>query len=338
MTTTRRLGRSDIEISGLGMGCWAIGGPLWGDGDGQAYGWGEVDDDESVRTVHRALDLGITFFDTASNYGAGHSERVLGRALAGRRDRAVIASKFGNTFVEETRLATGSDASSAYVVSCLEGILRRLGTDYLDLYQLHLGDLPIEQALELVVPLEDLVTQGKIRAYGWSTDDPHRASAFASAGEHCAAIQYDQSVLADNAAMVEVLDKHDLAGIIRGPLAMGLLTGKYHDRRVPLGADDVRGIPARGGELAWIRYFTKGLAAPEWAQRVDQVRQALTADGRTLAQGALGWLLARSPRTVPIPGCRTVGQAEENFAPLAHTPLDEQAFAEVEQLLADIRR
>ena len=339
MTTTRRLGRSDIEISALGMGCWAIGGPLWGEGDGQAYGWGEVDDGESIRTVHRALDVGVTFFDTASNYGAGHSERVLGRALAGRRDRAVIASKFGNTFVEDTRLATGSDGSPAYVVSCLEGILRRLGTDYLDLYQLHLGDLPIPQALDLLEPLEDLVGQGKIRAYGWSTDDPERASAFASAGPHCAAIQYDQSVLADNAAMVEVLDKHDLAGIIRGPLAMGLLTGKYHGARDPIGADDVRGRPAGGGSgPAWLRYFTAGLATPEWAQRVDLVRQTLTADGRTLAQGALGWLLARSPRTVPIPGCRTVGQAEENFGPLAHRPISDDAFAEVERLLADLRQ
>ena len=314
------------------MGCWAIGGTLWGAGDGQPYGWGEVDDDESVRTVHRALDLGVNFFDTASNYGAGHSERVLGRALAGRRERAVIASKFGNTFVEETRTATGPDASPEYLVSCLEGILRRLGTDYLDLYQLHLGDLPTDQALDLIEPLEDLVAQGKIRAYGWSTDDPERAAAFAAAGAGCAAIQYDQSVLADNAAMVAVLDKYDLGGIIRGPLAMGLLTGKYHGTADRIGADDVRGKTP-----PWLVYFTDGAATPEWAQRVDRVRAALTADGRSLAQGALGWLLARSPRTIPIPGCRTVAQAEENFGTLDLGPLGAEAFAEVEGLLADLR-
>src|SRR4029453_5386435 len=106
-TTTRTLGRSGIEVSAIGMGCWAIGGPLWSH-DGEPWGWGGVDGDESARTVHRALDLGVTFFDTASNYGAGHSERVLGRALAGRRDEVVVASKFGNTFVEQSRLATGS--------------------------------------------------------------------------------------------------------------------------------------------------------------------------------------------------------------------------------------
>ncbi|MEU4790084.1 aldo/keto reductase, partial [Micromonospora tulbaghiae] len=102
---TRQLGRSGIEVSALGMGCWAIGGP-WAEG-ARPLGWGRVDDDESVRAVRRALDLGVTLFDTADTYGAGHGERVLGRALAGRRDEAVIATKFGYTFDERTRQATG---------------------------------------------------------------------------------------------------------------------------------------------------------------------------------------------------------------------------------------
>ncbi|MEU8003417.1 aldo/keto reductase [Catellatospora sp. NPDC049111] len=331
MTTTRTLGRSGIEVGALGMGCWAIGGPLWGE-DGQPYGWGEVNDDESVRTVHAALDHGITLFDTSSNYGAGHSERVLGRALAGRRDSAVLASKFGFTVEERTRLATGEDSSAAYAVSCLDGILDRLGTDHLDLYQLHLGHLPVNQALDLVETLEGLVAQGRIRAYGWSTDDAERAAAFAKAGAHCAAVQYDTSVLNDNAAMVDVLATWNLAGLNRGPLAMGLLTGKYHGAVGALGGDDVRGKSPE-----WLRWFTDGVPTPEWAARVDRVREALTADGRTLTQGALGWLLARSPHNVPIPGCRTVAQAEENFAPLARTPLPADAFAEVESLLADLR-
>ncbi|GHJ45818.1 aldo/keto reductase [Catellatospora sp. TT07R-123] len=329
--TTRKLGRSGIEVSALGLGCWAIGGPLWGE-DGQPYGWGEVDDDESVRAVHRALDLGVTFFDTASNYGAGHSERVLGRALGGRRDSVVVASKFGNTFEEQTRLATGADGTPEYMLSCLDGVLDRLGTDYLDLYQLHLGHLPTEQALELVDPLEKLVAQGRIRAYGWSTDDPERAAAFAEAGPNCAAVQYDHSVLNDNAAMVDVLARYELAGINRGPLAMGLLTGKYHGAAGRIGGDDVRGKSPE-----WLQYFTDGVPTPQWAELVDRVRQALTADGRTLTQGALGWLLARSPWTLPIPGVRTVAQAEENFATLALGPLPEAAFAEVESLLAELR-
>ena len=90
----------------MGLGCWAIGGPMWR-GD-VPVGWGEVDDDESIAAIHRALELGITFFDTANVYGAGHSERVLGRALAGRRDQVVVATKFFSFFDEETRQATGS--------------------------------------------------------------------------------------------------------------------------------------------------------------------------------------------------------------------------------------
>lgn len=293
MTTTRTLGRSGITVSAIGMGCWAIGGPLWGE-DGQPFGWGEVDDDESIRTIHRALDLGVTLFDTASNYGAGHSERILGQALAGRRDSVVIATKFGNVSEEAARRALGTDASPAFAVRSLEDSLRRLGTDHVDLYQLHINALPVPAALDLVDTLEALVDQGKIRAYGWSTDDPSSAEAFAAAGPHCAAIQHDESVLRDNAAMLAVCDKHDLASLNRGPLAMGLLTGSTR----AVGADDVRG---RAPE--WLEWFTDGRPTPRWAARVDQVRAALTADGRTLAQGALGWLLARSPVRCRSPAC-----------------------------------
>ncbi|RKN50897.1 aldo/keto reductase [Micromonospora endolithica] len=331
MTTTRIIGRSGIEVGALGMGCWAIGGPLWGD-DGQPYGWGEVDDDESIRTIHTALDLGVTLFDTASNYGAGHSERVLGRALAGRRDRAVIATKFGNRSDEATRRATGVDASGDHAVASLEGSLRRLGTDHVDLYLLHLNDLPATAALDLVDTLEALVTQGKIRAYGWSTDNPASARAFALAGPHCAAIEHDQSVLHDNAEMLAVCDEFDLASLNRGPLAMGLLTAKYQGAPVARGSDDVRGLAPD-----WLPWFTDGVPDAAWAGRVARVREVLTADGRTLAQGALGWLLARSPRTLPIPGCRTVAQAEENLGTLAYGPLPDAAFAEVEKLLDDVR-
>ncbi|MET7866152.1 aldo/keto reductase [Micromonospora taraxaci] len=327
MTTTRTLGRSGITVSAIGMGCWAIGGPLWGE-DRQPFGWGDVDDDESIRTIHRTLDLGVTLFDTASNYGAGHSERILGRALAGRRDDVVIATKFGNVSEEATRRALGTDASPAFAVRSLEDSLRRLGTDHVDLYQLHINALPVPAALDLVDTLEALVDQGKIRAYGWSTDDPTSAEAFAAAGPHCAAIQHDESVLRDNAAVLAVCDTHDLASLNRGPLAMGLLTGSTR----AVGADDVRG---RAPE--WLEWFTDGRPTPRWATRVEQVRAALTADGRTLAQGALGWLLARSPRTVPIPGLRTVAQADENLATLALGPLDAEAYAEVERLLADLR-
>ncbi len=150
---TRSLGRSGIEVSALGLGCWAIGGPFWAGETPQ--GWGEVDDDESTRAIHAGLEMGVNFFDTANVYGAGHSERVLGRALAGRRDAVVIATKFNAVFDESTRQVTGSDASPAGIRKACEDSLRRLGTDYIDLYQFHDNGFPAENAC----PVRDTLEQ-----------------------------------------------------------------------------------------------------------------------------------------------------------------------------------
>ncbi|MFG2819203.1 aldo/keto reductase [Kitasatospora sp. NPDC048365] len=321
---TRTLGNSGIEVSPIGVGCWAIGGPLHA--GGEQFGWGAVDDTESTAALHRAFDLGATFFDTASNYGAGHSETVLGRAFAGRRDQVVIATKWGNTFDEATGEATGQDATPGYLRTAIDDSLRRLGTDYVDLYQFHISDAPLSAALDLVDTLEGLVAAGKIRAYAWSTDNPASAEGFAAKAPHCAAVQHDFSVLNPAAGMVAVVESLGLASIARGPLAMGLLSGKYHDGR-RVAADDVR---SQGHQ--WIPYFGKdGTGSAEHLSRIDAVREVLTSGGRTLAQGALAWLLARTDAVVPIPGCRTVAQVEENLA--VRSPLTPSEFAEVESLL-----
>ncbi|MCA1224396.1 aldo/keto reductase, partial [Streptomyces sp. 8L] len=282
---TRTLGHSDLRVSALGFGCWAIGGE-WQDSEGKPLGWGAVDDDESVAAIHRALDLGVTFFDTADVYGTGHSERVLGRALKGHRDEVVIATKWGNLFDEATRTATGEDASPAHLRRALTDSLRRLGTDRVDLYQFHLGGADPEEAAALRDACEDLVREGLLRGYGWSTDDPARAAVFAG-GPHCLAVQHACNVLEDAPEMLDLSAERGLASIIRGPLAMGLLTAKHGSgsRGVP---GDIRAVPP-----AWLRYFEEGgVPAPEWAARVDAVRSVLTSGGRTLAQGALAWLWA----------------------------------------------
>src|SRR5688572_32659464 len=126
----RILGRSGIEVSPMGIGCWTIGGSNWGGG---------ADDEESIRGIHKALELGINFFDTADAYGPGRSERVLGKALTGRREQVVIATKFGFT-------ATGANATPDYIRSACEASLGRLNTDYIDLYQFHLNDYGPEGA------------------------------------------------------------------------------------------------------------------------------------------------------------------------------------------------
>lgn len=321
MIESRPLGRSGIEVSALGFGCWAIGG-VWGTVEGKPLGWGEVDDEESVRAIRRGLELGVTFFDTANVYGAGHSERVLSRALGARRDDVVIATKWGGTFDEEAKTLTGSDDSVRHLRSSVHGSLKRLGTDRIDLYQLHISP-PEEQALVLREACEDLVKEGLIRAYAWSTDEPDEAALFAE-GPSCAAVQHELSVLHQAPEMLALVERTGIASINRSPLAMGLLSGRFTER----GGDDIR---AQAPE--WLRFFADGKPVPEWNERVEAVRDTLTADGRTLIQGALGWIWARSERTIPIPGFRTVEQAEENAGALHKGPLSADQMAEVERLL-----
>jgi aryl-alcohol dehydrogenase-like predicted oxidoreductase len=321
----RRLGKSDVQVSALGMGCWAIGGPFWK--EKTPLGWGDVVDEESISAIRRGLDLGVTFFDTADVYGAGHSEMVLGRALAGIRQQVVIATKFGNTFDETTRQMTGSSAKTEYIRRACEASLRRLDTDYIDLYQLHLNDYPPEYAVKVRETLEGLVKAGKIRYYGWSTDFLDRARVFAL-GEHCVAIQHQMNVLDDAGEMLAICQKFDLASLNRGPLAMGLLTRKYDADTKPA-ANDVR---SQGGP-DWMKYFKGGVPSPEWLQKRDAVREILTGDGRTLSQGAIGWLWARSPQAIPIPGFRTVAQVEENCAAMRFGPLKAEQMKAIDTLL-----
>ena len=126
----------------MGMGCWAIGGPFWA---GETpLGWGEVDDAESTRALLKAFELGVTFFDTADAYGTGHSEKLLGNAFQSMRDKVVIATKFGNIIDDESKQLVGTDATPNFIRSACEASLRRLQTDYIDLYQFHLNDYPIE--------------------------------------------------------------------------------------------------------------------------------------------------------------------------------------------------
>jgi len=325
MTFTRKLGRSGIQVSALGMGCWAIGGPFWE--KGTPHGWGEVDDNESLRAIQRALDLGVNFFDTANVYGAGHSERILGRAFAGKRQEVVIATKFNALFDEATREVTGSSAAPVDIRKACEDSLRRLNTDYIDLYQFHDNGYPAEKAEPVRETLEELVKEGKIRAYGWSTDFPDRAEVFAQ-GEHCATIQLELNVLDDNPAVIALCEKYNLAAINRGPLAMGLLTGKYTASTQP-SADDVRGEKSP----EWMKYFTDGKPSPDYLEKIKAVREILTSGGRSLPQGALAWLGGRSEQTIPIPGFRTVQQVEENCAAMQFGPLSTDQMQEIESIL-----
>jgi len=304
----RILGKSKLEVSALGMGCWAIGGPwTWAQPGEEPYpaGWGDTDDQESIRAIHTALDMGVTFFDTAANYGAGHSEYVLGQALKGKRDGVVIATKFGHIVNEETKIVYGDpDQIIKNVRTDVENSLRRLQTDHIDIYQLHEGGYDPKLALELQVVLEKLVSAGKIRWYGWSTDLVDNAREFAS-GEHCTSIQFRLNAAYDNADMRKVCADFDLAGINKDPLNKGILTG------------------ADFSDPALVKRF----------KLVDELREVFTSNGRTMAQGALAYIWALDERMIPIPGFKSVKQVQDNAGAMEFGPLTESQVKEIQAIV-----
>lgn len=314
----RRLGRSGVEVSALGMGCWAIGGPH--SREGNPVGWGQVNDEESIRALQRAFELGVNFYDTADVYGCGHSEKLIAQALGDKRDQIIIATKAGYTYNEETREAPGANGDPEYIRLACEQSLRRLNTDHIDLYQFHLGGYDLAKADEVLDVFDELVEQGLVRYIGWSTDDPTRAELFAQSS-NCVAIQQAYNLFGGNAETLAVCEKHDLASILRGPLGMGLLTGKFNSES-KLPADDIR----RGWN------FKEGGQA-ESLKKLDSIHEVLTSDGRTLAQGALAWLWARSPVMIPIPGFKSVKQAEENIGAMQFGPLAKEQMRQIDDIL-----
>ena len=325
----RTLGRSGIEVSAVGMGCWAIGGP-W-EMMGSQAGWGVVDDAESTRAIHAALELGANFFDTAANYGAGHSERVLGAALKDRRDRTIIATKFGYQVDEAARKVTPFGATeeasdvAGHVRENLEGSLRRLGTNYVDVYLLHVWGLTLDRALDVRDVLDELVAEGKVRTYGWSTDRPDAIEAF-SIGPGCGVVEQELNVLTGNPELLALAERMNLASINRSPLGMGLLAGRITPE-TRFRDDDIR------QKVAWFPGFKDGRANPEWLRALASIREILTSSGRTLAQGSLAWICGRSPATIPLPGFRTVAQVTENARAMEFGPLTPAQMAEIERIL-----
>jgi aryl-alcohol dehydrogenase-like predicted oxidoreductase len=320
----RTLGRIGTETSAVGMGCWAIGGE-W-DFLGTPAGWGKTDDQESIRAIQAAFEHGIRVFDTAANYGAGLSEELLGKALGANRKDCVISTKFGFQVDEAAKNVSnyGDDMTTADVVSHLEAdceaSLRRLNTDYIDVFFFHAWDFEHDRAVELREALEKLVAQGKIRSYGWSTDDVNNARLFAEA-PNCSSVQFNFNVIHDNRDMVTLCEQVDMSGFNRGPLAMGFLTGKYKADST-FAATDVR-------NAEWVQ---DGFKKPV-LDNLDALREIFTSNGRSLTQGALAWIWARSEKMLPIPGIRTVVQAVENAKAMEFGPLTPEQVQEIDHIL-----
>ncbi|MFC2107968.1 aldo/keto reductase [Candidatus Bipolaricaulota bacterium] len=305
----RTLGRSSIAVSGLGLGTARVGGLAFSrNGDRETTLIPEAIV-ESKRAIRAAIDRGVTFFDTADVYGAGRVETLLGEAIRDVRQKVILATKFGEMFDEETGEEPEGAVTPAYVEHACNESLRRLGTDVIDLYLFHLRDFPLDQAEGIRDVLEDLVARGKIRSYGWSTDDVERAALFAK-GRHCAAIEHRLTVFDAAAEMIALCEENDLASIIRIPLLMGILTGRWLPGHT---------LPEQDRRSDWL------VEEPvqQMLRRAESLRPILTESGRTFVQGVIAWIWATGQGTVPIPGFRTVDQATELAGALQHGPMSQ---------------
>ncbi len=307
----------------LGLGCWAIGGPFYS--EGRAVGWGEIDDNVSKAAIAVALEHGIKHFDTAQAYGCGHSEVVLGEALKSHPDIA-IATKIGLAIDTETKQLIGPITDPEEVRKTIDASRKRLGRDTIDLVLHHNNELPVEDAKPTFDMLADLYDDGTIAAFGWSTDFPDSMRAFA---DHpgFTAVEHAMNVFLRAEHMVPAVEDTKLLSLIRSPLAMGVLGGKY-DANTQFSTDEIR-----GSNRGWQDYFEDGKITDRHMGQLNAVRETLMTGGRSLAQGALAWLWARTPNAMPIPGFRTPAQVIDLCGALDHGPLTPAQMDEIETIL-----
>ncbi len=289
----RSLGRGGLEVSAIGLGLMSMSGT-----------YGKSDDAASVAVIHRALDLGVDFLDSSDMYGWGHNEELLGRALAGRRRGAIIATKFGQVKSPD---GAGNlvDGSAAYVRTACEASLRRLGVETIDLYYQHRVDpkVPIEETVGAMARLRE---EGKIRALGLCETAPATLRR-AHAVHPIAALQMEYSLLYRHPAeeLLGVCRELGVAFVAYSPIGRSLLAGGV-ERHEDIPADDRRRQHPRfqGANLEHNARLVRSLA--EIARR----------KGATPAQLALAWLLARGRDIVPIPGTKRIDRLEENLGAL----------------------
>lgn len=312
------------EIAPLGMGCWPIGGEMYA-GD-KSVGYTGADDQTSIQTIHAALDHGITLFDTAAAYGAGHSERLLARALKNRPE-AMIITKIGITIDETTKQLSGPDAESSSVIPAINACLRRLDRDCIDMVLFHQNSRPVEEAEAFFDELEKAQQAGKIRSFGWSTDFTASAAALADR-DGFVAVEHAMNLFVDAPRIQALLQEKRLAALIRSPLAMGLLSGKYGTDTI-MPADDIRA----NAQLEWASYYVNGKPNPAFVAVLDAIRDLITVEGRTPAQGALGWLWSKNPTNIPVPGARTPEQIVGLAGALEFGPLPASVTEELATLL-----
>jgi aryl-alcohol dehydrogenase-like predicted oxidoreductase len=284
---TRTLG--ELTVSELGLGCM-----------GMSEFYGHTDDDESIATIQRALDLGLNFLDTADLYGSGHNEELVGRAIAGRRDEVVLATKFANRREGDQRWV---DNRPEWIREAIDHSLRRLHADHVDLYYMHRRDpdVPIEES---VGAMGELVEQGKVRELGLSEVSPETLRA-AQVVHPIAALQSEWSLFTREieSEIVPTARELGIAIVPYSPIGRGLLTGMLTSAESLADDDFRRNHP---------RFARENLGAN--LELVGRVREIAEEIGCTPVQLALAWLLHQGDDVVPIPGTKRVRYLEENLA------------------------
>jgi aryl-alcohol dehydrogenase-like predicted oxidoreductase len=292
----RELGKTGIKVSAVGFGAWAIGGPS--EASGAPLGWGRTTDEESLAAIRRARDLGVTFFDTADSYGFGRSESLLGIVLSRKRQDVVIATKVGVVRTSSGELK--KDFSKQHIFVAVDGSLKRLRTDYIDVYQVHnptIDDLRREDIQDAMERLQDA---GKIRFWGVSVFNPEDGlEVVRQSWGHVLQVLYNILNQAPAQELFPAAKEKGYGIIARVPLASGLLTGKFRNDTI-FPADDIR------------QNFLTPRRLQEALGRVDEVKSIIGGTARTLIEGALRFVLANDAVATAIPGAKNIHQVENN--------------------------
>jgi aryl-alcohol dehydrogenase-like predicted oxidoreductase len=294
----RNLGRTGIRVSEIGFGAWAIGGTA--EASGTPLGWGKSSDDDSLAAIRRARELGVNFFDTSDSYGFGRSESLLGIVLSRKRHEVVIATKVG-----VVRTSTGDlrkDFSKQHIHHALDGSLKRLRSDYIDLYQMHNPTIDDLERGDIQEVMERLQDDGKVRFWGVSISSIEDGLEIVKRGwGHALQVLYNVLNQAPATDLLPLAKERGFGVIARVPLASGLLTGKYREGTT-FPANDIR------------QNFLTPRRLTEATQRVDEVKSIVGGAARRVAEGALRFVLASDAVSTAIPGARTARQVESNAA------------------------
>jgi aryl-alcohol dehydrogenase-like predicted oxidoreductase len=304
----RRLGTQGLEVSAMGLGCM-----------GMSEFYGSTDEDEAIRTIHRALELGVSFLDTADMYGPFTNERLVGRAVAGRRDEVELATKFGNVRGEDgSRGGIRGDAD--YVREACDASLERLGVDHIDLYYQHRVDKSVEIE-ETVGAMKELVDAGKVRYLGLSEASPETIRR-AHAVHPITALQTEYSLWSRDpeAQILPTVRELGIGFVAYSPLGRGFLSGRFTSPSDFPEDDFRRHHPRFQGEN-----FERNI------ELVRRVEEMAAEKGVTAGQLALAWVLHRGKDIVPIPGTKRVRYLEENVA-AAYVSLSDEDMARLEEI------